>query len=85
MGAQVADTPFYLAYENHDTQMMTAWLWSVRRYFSKSVAKNWEIFLDVCDAHVIILEDKIHDGPADESRAPELWKFPACGSKSKDS
>ena len=26
------------------------------------------------DTHISILEDKIYDGPADESRAPELWK-----------
>ena len=40
----------------------------------KSVAQNWEDFLEVCNTHISILEDKIYDGPADESRAPELWK-----------
>ena len=39
----------------------------------KSVAESWEDFLDTCNTHVSILEDKIYDGPADESRAPELW------------
>ncbi len=39
----------------------------------KSVAENWENFLDVSNTHVSILEDKIYEQPADESRAPELW------------
>ncbi len=39
----------------------------------KSVAENWETFLDACYDHVSILEDKIYEGPADETRAPELW------------
>ncbi len=39
----------------------------------KGIADNWEDFLDVCNTHVSILEDKICEGPADESRAPELW------------
>ena len=39
----------------------------------KSIAETWEGFLDVCNHHVSILEDKIYEGPADETRAPELW------------
>ena len=39
----------------------------------KSVADNWEDLLNVCETHISILEEKIYDGPADESRAPELW------------
>lgn len=39
----------------------------------KSIAENWENFLDACNDHVSILEDKIYEGPADETRAPELW------------
>ena len=39
----------------------------------KSIAQNWEDLLDVCNTHVSILEDKIYEQPADESRAPELW------------
>ena len=39
----------------------------------KAVTENWEDFLDLCNTHISILEDKIYDGPADESRAPELW------------
>lgn len=41
--------------------------------FWKSVAEQWEDFLDVCNTHVSILEEKIYEQPADESRAPELW------------
>jgi len=33
----------------------------------------WEEFLHVANDHVSLLEDKIYDNPADESRAPELW------------
>lgn len=39
----------------------------------KSIAENWENFLNACNDHVSILEDKIYEGPADETRAPELW------------
>ncbi|KIW05785.1 uncharacterized protein PV09_03640 [Verruconis gallopava] len=34
---------------------------------------RWEKTLNKCEAHVSILEDKIYENPADESRAPELW------------
>ncbi|KAF1832428.1 hypothetical protein BDW02DRAFT_529930 [Decorospora gaudefroyi] len=40
----------------------------------KALAYNWRKFLAVCEMHVGILEDKIYENPADESRAPELWK-----------
>ncbi|KAK4548977.1 hypothetical protein LTR36_008750 [Oleoguttula mirabilis] len=33
----------------------------------------WESFLKVAQEHINILEDKIYENPADESRAPELW------------
>ncbi|KAK5114447.1 hypothetical protein LTR62_002382 [Meristemomyces frigidus] len=33
----------------------------------------WEQFLGVAANHVNILEDRIYQSPADESRAPELW------------
>lgn len=39
----------------------------------KGVSECWESLLDICNRHVSILEDKIYDGPADETRAPELW------------
>ncbi|KAH9869191.1 hypothetical protein IAQ61_006396 [Plenodomus lingam] len=40
----------------------------------KAIAYNWDKFVAVCETHVSILEDKIYENPADESRAPELWK-----------
>ena len=39
----------------------------------KSVTESWERLLDITNNHVSILEDKIYEEPADESRAPELW------------
>ncbi|WPH00093.1 Hypothetical protein R9X50_00291600 [Acrodontium crateriforme] len=33
----------------------------------------WDEFLSFAADHVNILEDKIYENPADESRAPELW------------
>ena len=38
-----------------------------------ALAMSWEEFLSVASDHVAILEDKIYENPADESRAPELW------------
>lgn len=69
--------PFYLAYEggdaSNDDGMALECTKIVLQDVWKSVSGNWEDFLDVCGTHVSILEDKIYDGPADESRAPELW------------
>ncbi|KAF2147083.1 uncharacterized protein K452DRAFT_293563 [Aplosporella prunicola CBS 121167] len=39
----------------------------------KALVFSWEKYLRACETHVSILEDKIYDNPADESRAPELW------------
>ena len=39
----------------------------------KSLAAAWDRYLYICSTHVGILEDKIYESPADESRAPELW------------
>lgn len=38
-----------------------------------ALAISWEHFLSTAETHVSILEDKIYESPADESRAPELW------------
>jgi hypothetical protein len=38
-----------------------------------SLVLSWERLLTKCDEHVSILEDRIYENPADESRAPELW------------
>ncbi|KAF8472021.1 hypothetical protein BDZ91DRAFT_717042 [Kalaharituber pfeilii] len=40
----------------------------------KSVVAAWEKVLDLSWEHVSILEDAIYEQPADESRAPQLWK-----------
>jgi hypothetical protein len=39
----------------------------------KGLQQKWEGLINKCDEHVSILEDKIYENPADESRAPELW------------
>lgn len=39
-----------------------------------AIAQCWDELLDAAWEHVSILEDKIYEQPADESRAPELWK-----------
>lgn len=69
--------PFYLAYESHDVsnddRMALECMKIILQDVWKSVAENWESFLDVSNTHVSILEDKIYEQPADESRAPELW------------
>lgn len=70
--------PFYLAYEAHDVSndddlMAIECMKLILQDVWKSVAESWEGLLDVCNHHVSILEDKIYDGPADETRAPELW------------
>lgn len=40
----------------------------------KAVGDCWQELLDVSWEHVSILEEKIYEQPADESRAPELWR-----------
>jgi hypothetical protein len=39
----------------------------------KGLQMSWQKLLSKCEEHVDILEDKIYENPADESRAPELW------------
>jgi len=39
----------------------------------KALQVSWDKLLAKCDEHVNILEEKIYENPADESRAPELW------------
>ena len=69
--------PFYLAYESGDTSnddlMALECSKIVVQDIWKAVAQQWEDFLDTCNTHVSILEEKIYEQPADESRAPELW------------
>lgn len=69
--------PFYLALEREDIfdddLMSMDCMKLIMEDVWKSIAENWENFLDACNDHVSILEDKIYEGPADETRAPELW------------
>ena len=69
--------PFYLAYESgditNDDLMALECSKTVLQDIWKAVAEQWEDFLDTCSSHMSILEDKIYEQPADESRAPELW------------
>lgn len=70
--------PFYLVYEgshdvSNDDQMALQCMKMVLADIWKSAAESWEGFLDIANTHVSILEDKIYEEPADESRAPELW------------
>lgn len=69
--------PFYLAFEREDQLdddlMSMDCMKLIMGDIWKSIAENWESFLDACEDHVSILEDKIYEAPADETRAPELW------------
>ncbi|KAI9758262.1 MAG: hypothetical protein M4579_003121 [Chaenotheca gracillima] len=69
--------PFYLAYESHDISnddhMAVECMKMILQDVFKSLVESWDAFLDVCYNHVSLLEDKIYEQPADESRAPELW------------
>lgn len=69
--------PFYLAYESkdisNDDHMAIECMKMVLQDIMKAVVSAWDSFLDRCYTHVSILEDKIYEQPADESRAPELW------------
>lgn len=69
--------PFYLAYEagdvSDDNDMALECSKIILQDIWKAVTDNWQSFLDACNSHVSILEDRIYEQPADESRAPELW------------
>ena len=39
----------------------------------RALSASWSRFFTACETHVSILEDKIYESPADESRADELW------------
>ncbi|KAI9816552.1 MAG: hypothetical protein M1827_001684 [Pycnora praestabilis] len=69
--------PFYLTYESQDVsnddRLALLCMKMVLQDVFKSVAGTWDSFLEICSTHVSILEDKIYEQPADESRAPELW------------
>ncbi len=71
--------PFYLAYEardvvGNDDLLGRQCARMVLDDVFRALIARWEILLDKCETHVSILEDKIYEQPADETRAPELWK-----------
>ena len=70
--------PFYLAYDAGDSrvddnQLPLQCIKLVLKDIWRANAEGWEKFLDVAGTHVGILEDKIYEFPADESRADEIW------------
>ncbi|KAF2012165.1 hypothetical protein BU24DRAFT_426001 [Aaosphaeria arxii CBS 175.79] len=66
---------FYLPPEetSDDDRLAIECMDFILRDIFKALAMNWDKYLNLCEAHVSILEDKIYENPADESRAPELW------------
>ncbi|KAF2478000.1 uncharacterized protein BDR25DRAFT_338695 [Lindgomyces ingoldianus] len=66
---------FYLPKEDasNDATLATECMDFILRDIFKALAFTWEKYLNICETHVSILEDKIYDNPSDESRAPELW------------
>ncbi|KAK2780954.1 hypothetical protein FQN52_001951 [Onygenales sp. PD_12] len=70
--------PFFLAFESRDLvatddQLALQCSRVVLDDIWKAVVNEWDGFLDLAMDHVSILEDKIYEQPADETRAPELW------------
>lgn len=72
--------PFYLAFEareaiedDDDENLALQSSKAILSDIFKAVVTAWDDFLDHAVTHMSILEDKIYDQPADESRAPELW------------
>ena len=74
--------PFYLALESHDIsnddRLALECMKIILQDVWKSVAVAWERFLEVSNDHMSILEDKIYEEPADETRATELWTNASC-------
>lgn len=70
--------PFFLAFESKDLVESDEQLayHSTRIILDdifKVLATNWDSFLNLAMDHVGMLEDKIYERPADETRAPLLW------------
>ncbi|KAF1963386.1 hypothetical protein CC80DRAFT_521428 [Byssothecium circinans] len=66
---------FYLPLKETDSDASVALQCAdlVLRDIFKAMAFTWEKYITICETHTGILEDKIYENPADESRAPELW------------
>lgn len=70
--------PFFLAFESRDLVASDDELaYHCTRIILEDIFKVlsgcWDTLLDLSYDHVSILEDKIYEQPADETRAPELW------------
>ena len=69
--------PFYLAAEAHnnptDDNLALECMKVILQDVFKALVHEWDNFLDISNTHISILENKIYEEPADESRAPELW------------
>ncbi|KAK4938686.1 hypothetical protein LTR28_009549 [Elasticomyces elasticus] len=67
--------PFYIKKEAalDDDLMAMACTHQILDDVWQAVGTSWEDFLNIAGPHVTMLEDKIYENPADESRAPELW------------
>ncbi|KAF2718442.1 hypothetical protein K431DRAFT_348692 [Polychaeton citri CBS 116435] len=66
---------FYLRKENvlEDSQLAAHCSNLILGDIYQALGSAWNDFLGAATDHVSILEDKIYENPADESRAPELW------------
>ncbi|KAF2417525.1 hypothetical protein EJ08DRAFT_643499 [Tothia fuscella] len=66
---------FYLSREDlgSDDKLALECMDLVLKDIFKGLQFSWEKLLSKSEEHVDILEDKIYENPADESRAPELW------------
>ena len=60
--------------ETHEYKFALDFIQEIIETIFHSVANCWEQVLDVSWDHTSILQDKIYDQPADESRAPELFR-----------
>jgi hypothetical protein len=66
---------FYLSSDNYvtDDRLALDCMDLVLKDIFKGLQASWEKTLSKCEEHVNILEDKVYENPADESRAPEIW------------
>ena len=70
--------PFYIAADQQEVTTDDELALECMKYITQdlwnSLADSWSEFLDQADHHVAILEEKIYEQPADESRADEIWR-----------
>jgi hypothetical protein len=71
--------PFHLALESresiaNDDELSLQCAKTILNDVFMAVVAMWDSLLDRAVTHVGILEDKLYEQPADETRAPELWQ-----------